>query len=127
MKLINKENISHIILIDAKKGVKYPWGNNIEYVWMEAEYFKFLWLFKTPIENYKQGYYKNRKREWLDNSEPLELNRKKHYVLQGFVHTFPHIEIYLGKDLIHTEFFSTFEEAEKHIKDNYSNCNIKYE
>ena len=127
MKIINKEQVSHLLVYDEQIGAKTSWGNIVKHVWMEAEYFKLLWFIETPIKNYEKGYYKDRKREWMCNDTPLKLEEYKHLVKDKHVYTRPHIEIYLGKDLLHREYFYTFVELEQHVKDNYKNCTIKYD
>ena len=48
------------------------------------------------------------------------------FIRDNSVWTLPFIQIFCGKDIIHTEYFKTYEELEQHVKDNYDNCNIKY-
>ena len=44
---INPEEVSHIEICDTHKGRKVYYNGYTDYIWMEADYFKFLWLFKT--------------------------------------------------------------------------------
>ena len=127
MKLINKEQVSHILVFNKKEGAVSAWGRFKKHVWMEADYSKFLWFIKTSILNYAPGFYEDKKRAYISNDTPLELDPKKHFVLNNSVWTKPHIDIYVGKDLIHTEYFENYPEMSRHLSDKYPNVNIKYE
>lgn len=127
MKLINKEQVSHIVVFDIKEGAVSGWGRFKKHVWMKADYFKFLWFIKTPFLNYEEGFYEDRKRAYITNDVPLKLDPIKHYTLLDSVYTYFHINIYVGKDLIHTEYFTNYPEMSRHLSDKYPNVNIKYE
>jgi hypothetical protein len=127
MKIINKAQISYVICHKATEGIRV-WGNEFaKRIWMEAEYFKFLWLFKTPLENYGCGYYKDCKRKWITNDTPHEIDGERQFVLGDSIYTHPHIQVFCGAEIIHTEYFKSYRDLEEHIKDNYSNCSIRYE
>ena len=127
MKIINKDQVSHILIFNEKEGIKTYSGGFSKRVWMPTEYFKILWFIKTPLENYEEGFYKDRKREWIINDEPFELDKERHFIKDNNIWSFPHIEVYSGKDLIHREYFTKFATLEQHVNYNYPNCKIKYE
>ena len=54
-------------------------------------------------------------------------NSNKFFIRDNSVWTFPCIEIFCGKDLIHKEYFTKFATLEQHVNYNYPNCKIKYE
>lgn len=120
---INPNQVSHITISDAKKGREYYWYGHVDYVWMEAEYFKFLWLFKTPFKNYEEGYYRNCKRKWISNDTPTEL-RKSEYTLLGEIYTLPKVLIFSGEKEIKRRYFETIEEAKELATSNFPNCNV---
>ena len=120
---INPNQVSHITICDAKKGREYYWNGYVDYVWMEAEYFKFLWLFKTSFKNYEAGYYKNYKRAWITNDTPTEL-RKSEYTLLGEVYTLPRVSIFAGGKEIKNRYFETLEQVKEWVTLNFNNCNV---
>ena len=125
MKLVNKDQVSHIIITDVTEGVECWYGTFQKYVWMDVDYFKLFWLFTTPSINYNSGFYKDRKREWITNDTPLKM-KKEHLVIDGKVYTKPSIKIFCGKELIHKEYFPTFVEAKEHVELYYPNCQVIY-
>ena len=127
MKLINKEQISHLTVFKETEGVHSFWNGYLKHVWMETDYFKFLWLFKTSWVNYEKGFYRNFKRSWMSNNTPFKINEKQHFVKNNSVWTYSFIYIFSAGKEIHKEYFKTYKELEKHIKENYNNCTIKYE
>lgn len=126
MKLINSSNVTHIVVNKETEGIETCHGGFVKRVYMEAEYFHFLWFFKTSLKNYEEGFYRDCKRKWISNDTPFEINNKKQFIRDNSVWTFPFIQVFCGKDIIHTEYFKTYQELEQHVKDNYNHCTIKY-
>lgn len=100
MKLINAEKVSHISVIGEKQGVWSTYKGWIKMTHLPYRKHTFWEFDKETVEG------------WYENGE---------------VYTHPQILIYLGKDLLHKQYFITFEELENHLKENYPNVNIKYE
>lgn len=123
MLLINKDIVSHIRVFNNTKGRLCKWRGTLEYVWMDTDYFKFLWLFKTPILNYPAGFYRNSKRRWVVNDAPTEL-RDGEYVFNNAIWTKPRIEIYAGDHLIKTMYFENRHDALEFCGEKFSNVNI---
>lgn len=122
-KKINPNNVSHIEIYDTHKGRESYWNDYVDYIWMEADYFKFLWLFKISSIGYKAGYYKNCKREWLSNDEPVGL-RKQEYTLLGEIHTYPKMIVYSGGYKITEEYYESVEEIYKICDEKFPNVNV---
>ena len=120
---INSEQVSYITIKNTCKGRKVYYNGYTDYIWMEADYFKFLWLFKTKYVNYVAGYYKNQKREWLVNGHATEL-RGGEYDLLGEVYTKPCVSIFCAEKRIKTEYFDTIEQAKEWTSNNFPNCNV---
>ena len=120
---INPEQVSHIYIKDNRKGREYFWNGYMYYIWMEAEYFKFLWLFKTKSINYVAGYYKDCKRHWLGNDTAVELKYRE-FDLLGEVYTKPCVSIFCAEKRIKTEYFDTVEQAKEWTSNNFPNCNV---
>jgi len=120
---INQNKVSHIEIYDETKGVISYWNGNINYVWMEADYFKFLWIFKTKLLNYSEGYYRNSKRKWITNDTPIEL-KNHHFVKDKFVYTLPRIKIYLGSKLIEEMYFESLKSAKDYCRENFPNAKL---
>ena len=124
MKIINKDQVSHIEIFNETKGVWFKWGG-----WTDLYYVPYrkptYWKFDEGIE---EGYYENhnsRFSHFLSKEEVEESN--KFFVRDGEVWTYPFILIFCGKDLIHKEYFTKFATLEQHVNYSYPNCKIKYE
>ena len=120
---INPKQVSHIEICDAHKGIHCYWGGYADVVWMEADYFKFFWLFKTKSINYVAGYYKDCKRHWLGNDTAIDL-KDREYDLLGEVYTKPSISIFCAEKRIKTEYFDTIEQAKEWTSNNFPNCSV---
>lgn len=125
MKLINAEKVSHIITIGEKQGAWSKWKGWIRMTYLPYRKHTF-WEFDKET---KQGWYEDGVNGHLNSylsKEDIE-ESKQWFLKDNEVYTYPQILIYLGKDLIHKEYFPTFGELEQHLKDNYPKVNIKYE
>jgi len=124
MKIINKEQVSHVSIFKARQGFKLMGDTFWNYSYYGDEYFNFLWLF--PIKTLDKGFYRSGKKDsWVKLNDDF-FDETKHYTLIGEVYTNPHIDIFSAGNKIHTEYFHTFTELENHLKENYSNCSIRY-
>ena len=121
---VNKEQISHIEIYDTHIGVKSYWNNYIPYIWMEADYFKFLWLFKTPFKNYKEGFYRDSKRKRISNDTPCEVDDERELVVGDYIWTKPHIQIFCGKYKIKSIYFEDLKSAKTYCDKKFSNVNV---
>lgn len=122
-KLVNPNRVSHINVYKERDEVFFNWGG-----WCKLTYLPFK---KKSFfyEERKEGYYENGYCGSFNASMSmthLQDNIKKYFVLDDSVWTYPHIDIFCGEKIIHTEYFKTFEELESHLKQYYSNVNIKY-
>jgi hypothetical protein len=124
MKLINKQQVSHVSIFKETEGVWCSWG-----YWAKLKYVpyrKHKWL--EFDEDTKEGFYEDgnafsssmfRSKDRIEKSKEL-------FIRDNSVWTFPFIQVFCGKDLIHEEYFKSYEDLEQHVKENYDNCTIKY-
>lgn len=125
MKLINKEQVSHITVFKETEGVWNSWG-----YWMKmlyVPYRKHKWW--EDGKETKEGFYEDGSTYWSNafrTKEEIEKSNKV-FIRDNSVWTFPFIQVFCGKDIIHTEYFKTYEELEQHVKENYNHCTIKYQ
>lgn len=124
MKIINKDNVSHVSIFKETKGLKF--GDNFwKYTYYQDEYFKLFWLF--PIKTLDEGLYRlGKKSSWYKLDDDT-FNKNRYYTVLGEVYTNCHIEVFSAGKKIHTEYFEDYQDLEQHIKDNYNNCQIRYE
>jgi hypothetical protein len=125
MKLINKQQISHIIVFNETEGVWSYWGYWAKLLFVPYRKHKWWEFDKETKEGFYEDGYKGvsnifRTKERIEKS-------KEHFVKGNSVWTHPFIQIFCGKDLIHQEYFTTFAELEKHLEDNYKDFDIRYE
>ncbi len=126
MKLINKDQVSHITVFNETEGI---WSTKWGY-WMKLSYVpyrKHKW-WESDKET-KEGYWEDgnangafsayRSKNQIDNEKGL-------FIKENSVWTYPFIQIFSGGKSIHTEYFKTYQQVEKHLEANYSNVNIKY-
>ena len=125
VKLINKEQVSHITVFKETEGIwSYSWG-----YWMKMLYVPYRkhkwWEFDKDT---KEGFYENGSTCWSNAFRTKEKIEKSNnvFIRDNSVWTLPFIQIFSAGKEIHTEYFKTYEELEQHVKDNYDNCNIKY-
>jgi hypothetical protein len=124
MKLINPERVSHLVVFNETEGVWSTWGYWAKLLYVPYKKHKW-WEFEEATE---EGFYEEgiKSSFGMYRSKEIILNSKKWFIKGNSVWTFPFIQIFCGKDVIHTEYFATFTDLEKHIKDNYSNCTVEY-
>lgn len=125
VKLINKENISHISIYKPTQGFKLSGNCFWKYTYYTDEYFKLFWLF--PIKTLDAGFYRSGKKSNWYKMDDNYFDKSKHYTLLNEVYTKSHIDIFSAGIKIHTEYFEDYKDLEQHIKDNYNNCTIRYE
>lgn len=124
MKLINKDNISHIIALDVQKGAWSGWGYFIQLTYVPYRKHKWWEFDKETKEGYYENGYAGLSNAYISAEEVK--NSKKYFVSDSSIYTYPQISLYLGKDLIHKEYFQNYKELQKHLKENYPEINIIY-
>lgn len=125
MKLINKEQVSHITIFKETEGVwSYSWG-----FWQKMLYVPYRkhkwWEFDKETE---EGFYENGTSYWSNrflSKEQVE-SSMKWFIRNNSVWTFPFIQVFSGGVKIHTEYFNDYTDLEQHVKENYNNCQIRY-
>ena len=125
MKIINKDQVSYIKIFNEVEGVLSSWGHYAKMLYQP--YIKSKWLgFYNEV---KEGFYQENYNELTSMFMTKEFVEKsnKFFIRDNSVWTFPCIEIFCGKDLIHKEYFTKFATLEQHVNYNYPNCKIKYE
>jgi len=126
MKIINNSNVTHIVVNIETEGIWLDY-----YGWIKMKYLpyrKHKW-WETDKETL-EGYYEDGFNGGFNayrSIEKVNNNLKEWFVKDESLWTYPHIDIYVGKDLIHTEYFKTYKELEQHVKENYNHCKIKYQ
>lgn len=125
MKLINKQQISHIKVYDGKPKVWFKYGGWVTMKFIP--YRKHKWW--EEGEETKEGYYQGgRKSSFGQFITAEQIKKEKGLKIVGdLVHTLPHIEIFSSDCLVHTEYFTTFAELEKHLENNYKDFDLRYE
>ena len=124
MKKINKNKVTHLTVFKEQEGVWSRWG-----YWMKllyVPYKKHKW-WELDSET-KEGYYEEGFSGGFNAYRSLEEveDAKNWIVKDGSIFTIPHIQIFVGEDVIHTEYFTTFEELERHVREYYEDCNVEY-
>ncbi len=121
---INPQNVSHIEIYKAHKG-REGWymGGYGNLTWQPKKYFKFLWLFKTNLLHYEEGYYyDNWERSWYYDT-PYEI-KESEYSLLGEIYTKPKLVIYSGGKEIYREYFEDLEKIKQLCNEKFPHCNV---
>ncbi len=127
-KYINPQQISHIKAYKGREGVYFEYAGWVilKYVPEERWFFNFILL---QEERWcKDGVYKAF--SWYTQTVDTVNNWIKGggiYIKGNSLFTLSFIDIFCGEKKIHREYFKTYEELEKHLKDNYSNISVRYE
>lgn len=127
MKLVNREQVTHIIAFRETEGV---WDNRWGY-WKKMLYVPYRehkWW--EAGKETKEGYYENGFNGSFNSYLSIKdviYDSDKWFIRDDSVWTYSFIQIFCGESLVHREYFRTFVELEKHLGDNYNNCNIRYE
>jgi len=123
MKLINKNQVSHIVVFEEREGVWCSWGYWAKLIYLKGKP-KSFWN-----EGVKEGYYENGRNSSFNmfrSKEAIEKKSNEVFVVGDSVWTRSFIQIFCGKSLIHEEYFVSYLELQKHLEENYSEINIKY-
>lgn len=124
MKLINKEQVSHIILNREREGIEI-WGTSfIKYLYVPEKRYKW-W---DSRENRKEGFYPNGE---YSSFLPYYLTKEvdkihSFYVKDITLWTKSYLQVFSCGKEIHRMYFNSYQELEQHVKENYDNCTIQY-
>jgi len=119
---INPNTVTRIKIFDKHEGITSTWHGIMKYKYMPTSYFKFLWLFKTPMVNYEGKYYLNGITKWMQPT--LENLSEGQFDVGGSIWTKPRVEIFAGKE-IKTKYFENLTEANNWVKRNLPDVNIE--
>lgn len=120
MKYINSKQVTHVDVFQAIKGVRGAYGGISQYTHLPERKRSFFYEAK------REGYYRDGDYDSHSISMSDAENENKYFVSSFEIYTNPHIKIYSGKDLIHTEYFFSIFTLQNHLKTNYPELNIHY-
>lgn len=124
MKKINRNKVTHLTVFKEKEGVWSHWGYYLKLKYVPYRKHKW-WEFGKET---KEGFYEDGQ-PYLSNcyrSVEYVQNSEEWISKDGSIYTIPHIQIFVGGEVIHTEYFTTFEKLENHVGEYYRDCDVEY-
>ena len=121
---INPNTITHIKVFNLIEGVYLTYGRLVQCTYVP---YKKGGFFRDTVD---EGYYENGLPNTLFGASFTmdEIAKStKIFAHEGKLYHKAHIEIYSGKELIHTEYFPSNMDMEYHINDKYKHINIRYQ
>jgi hypothetical protein len=125
MKLINKNQVSHIIVFQEKEGIWCRLGYWVKMLFVPYKKHKWYEFDKET----KEGYYENGVSYHYGMYRSVKVvqeNSKEWFVKDNSLWTKPFIQIFSGNSLIHEEYFDSYDILKAHLEFYYNEINIKY-